>query len=140
MNMIRHRMSPRAVASVLAAMLLAVPAYADVPSAKPDYGLTRDTFTDTSNSPHAPAPAPAAPRPRTKRTRLDSKDFLSVHHANRHHERVNARDRHVVSAPLHPQRRRNPVTSFVYWWNGFVLKTFHTKFGTVLLGTVGAKS
>ena len=39
-----------------------------------------------------------------------------------------------------PPRRRNLVVKFVYWWNGWVIRTFHTKFGTVLLGTVGAET
>lgn len=45
-----------------------------------------------------------------------------------------------MAAITHPPKRRNPVSSFVYWWNGFVIKTFHTRVGTVMLGTIGAKS
>ncbi len=106
-------------------------------TAKPADGLTRDTFTDLTPQPHPPAPANAPVRTRTKRTRLDSKDFLSVHHTA--HHRVHAKKRTQVAA-TQPVRRRNPVVGFVFWWNGWVLKTFHTKVGTVMLGTVGAKS
>ena len=62
----------------------------------------------------------------------------------RHH----ARTQHPVAHPMKKQsalaartvKPRSPVVSFVYWWNGWVIRTFHTKVGTVLLGTVGAKA
>ncbi len=47
---------------------------------------------------------------------------------------------HAAAAPAPAPRRRNPVVGFVYWWNGWVVRTFHTKVGTVMLGTIGAKS
>ena len=129
----------RIFAAVAFATLLSIPAYGDAPASnKPGDGLTRDAFADPSAPPHAPAPAPSAPRPRSKRTRLDSKDFLSVHHV---HRRAHAKARtQVAVATPHTAKRRGPVVSFVYWWNGLVIKTFHTKVGTVMLGTIGAKS
>ncbi len=37
-------------------------------------------------------------------------------------------------------RNRAPLVSFIYWWNGWVVRTFHTRSGTVLYDTIGAKS
>ncbi len=39
-----------------------------------------------------------------------------------------------------PARPRAPLVSFIYWWNGWVVRTFHTRSGTVLLDTIGAKT
>lgn len=39
-----------------------------------------------------------------------------------------------------PRPRRNPAASFVFWWNGWVIRTLHTRVGTVMLGTIGAKT
>ena len=130
----------RAFGSLVFALSLASPAYGEtVAPNPPEEGLTRDTFTDPSTPPKAPAPSSSPRRTHTKRTQLDSKDFLSVHHARRHHGAARNRTRVAAAAPR-PPRRRNPVVGFVYWWNGWVMRTFHTKIGTVMLGTIGAKS
>ncbi len=128
---------PVAVSLVLA-VCLAVPVYGDtVAPVKPEDGLTRDTLTESTSPPHAPAPAPAPVRTHTQRTRLNSKHFRSAHHTRRRRHHRKSPTQVVVAAP---PRRRNPVVSFVYWWNGWVIKTFHTNVGTVMLGTVGAKT
>lgn len=138
----RRPVLTRAMASlVLAAFLVAPVRGEDPPPTSPDDGLTRETFTDPNTPAHPPEPKHTSGRARTRRTHLDSKDFLSVHHAHRH-ERAARKTATVASAasPSHPSRRRNPVVRFVYWWNGWVIRTFHTKVGTVMLGTIGAQS
>ena len=103
----------------------------------PDDGFTRESMAELGRPQATPPPRHGSVAATTRKsTRLDPKDFASVHH--RAPRRQPAPARAQVTVVKH-QPRRNPVVSFVYWWNGFVLKTFHTKNGTVMLKTIGAK-
>ena len=101
-----------------------------------DDGFTRETLTDFN----APEPAPF--------TAIPAASVEAAH--RRHYAKTAARHRRqlqqeragqgassiVVKAAPH----RNPVESFVFWWNGWVINTFHTKVGTVMLNSIGAKT
>ena len=137
--MMRRPVLTRTVIFLALAVASVVPAYGeDPPPANPDDGLTRETFTDPNAPAHPPEPTHTVAHAHRRRTHLRSKNYVSVHHARRHHRTAKNPARIVASS--RPPRRRNPVVRFVYWWNGWVIRTFHTKFGTVLLGTVGAES
>ena len=97
-------------------------------------GLTRDSLSDFG----APEPAPAVQSvpvgSPVARARTHSRTFTH-HHAVRRRP-VRSSIRVVKRVPA----RRNPVASFVYWWNGWVIRTFHTTSGTVMLNHIGAKT
>ena len=99
-----------------------------------DGGLTRDSLSDFG----VPEPAPAVePVPV-----VSPVAYIRAHSSRRVRRRVAHRRaartsvRVVKSAPVH----RGPVVSFVYWWNGWVIRTFHTTDGTVFLKRIGAKA
>ena len=137
---------PSSVLALLASLLLAIPTgFSSPPSSLGEDpqspllsydGFTRETLADFN------APEPAAFRT------LSTASVEATH--RRHYAKTAARHRRQLrrerSGQPMPQvvvkgaPRRNPVQSFVYWWNGFVINTFHTKVGTVMLGTIGAKS
>ena len=110
-----------------------------------DDALTRESMADLH--PSGPAPSavtpmtPIRPLPSRVHSRVDPKDFVSRPHHPRHHPVAHG-DPKVGSKQVatRPPARRNPAARFVYWWNGWVIRTFHTKIGTVLLGTVGANT
>ena len=138
MQPLRQRVS--ATAAIVFTIAFAAPAYGE-PEVVEAYsftgGLTRDSLSDASlaSTPSKrPATVTAARRPTAT---TDPKDFASVHSHHRHHEVRQTRPQVVVTKG---SKHRNPVVGFVYWWNGWVIRTFHTKFGTVLLGTIGAKT
>ena len=104
----------------------------------PDDGFTRESMAELGRPQPTPPPRHGSVAATTRKsTQLDPKDFASVHHRSTHRRTAPARAQVTV---VKRQPRRNPVVSFVYWWNGFVLRTFHTKNGTVMLKTIGAKA
>ena len=101
------------------------------PALLSDDGFTRETLTEFN----APEPAPFA---------VDSAASVEAMH-RRHYAKTASRHRHQLQRERAAQHsssvivvkaapRRNPVESFVFWWNGWVIDTFHTKIGTVMLG------
>lgn len=133
------------IVALLACFLMAIPAgFSATPSLDDnpqpallgDDGFTRETLTDF-NAPEPPAFAA-----------VSTASVEETH--RRHYAKTAARHRRQLrrgrSGQSMPQvvvksaPRRNPVQSFVYWWNGWVINTFHTKVGTVMLGTIGAKT
>ncbi len=132
-------------AALLACFLSAIPAGVSAPPSSlgedpqsgllGDDGFTRETLTEFN----APEPAAFAT--------VSTASVQAMH--RRHYARTAARHRRQLqrerSGQSMPQvvvkstPRRNPVESFVFWWNGWVINTFHTKVGTVMLGTIGAK-
>lgn len=137
--------SAAGVVALLACLLLAIPsgasAVGDDKAPAPlaaDDGFTRETLSEFD----APEPAPFAPAAAASvETAPDGRDSQAAAHHHRrslrHHPAGHDPSQTVV---IRAVPRRSPVASFVYWWNGFVIKTFHTKVGTVMLGTVGAKT
>ncbi len=159
---------PRSKVALLAGLLAvnpggALPARAadtgdpkPTPPAHAEEGFTRESL-DSLGRPE-PTPAPSGPivsqrvatahvvAPRAARSQVDSKDFPArskastpIVHRVRIHSGAKREEAHIVVAKSRSPRR-NPVVSFVYWWNGFVIRTFHTKNGTVLLNRIGAKT
>ena len=96
-----------------------------------DDGLTRDSLSDHGNQESIPPTDPPVP------------SVGAMHHRKRsvrHYHRSHFLAAHQQSeVAVVKKNRRNPVESFVYAWNGWVIRTFHTKTGTVLLGHIGAK-
>ena len=110
-----------------------------------DDALTRESMADLNRaepvSPPVTPMIPLRPTPSRVHARMDPKDFVPRHHGARHlsvaKKGAEPVQRQVVA---HSNGHRNPAARFVYWSNGWVIRTFHTKVGTVLLGTVGAKT
>ncbi len=105
-----------------------------------DEGFTRESMAELGRPEPAPAPSGPIISPRIVRPEVDSKDFVPRRHPQVRRVRPVSTHSRLAAVQAHPNRRRNPVVSFVYWWNGLVIRKFHTRFGTVLLGTVGAKT
>ena len=109
-----------------------------------DDALTRENMADLGRPEPTPPPAGSmTPIPPTRsrvnskmKPHADPKDFAPRHRQFRYRESTWDQPQIVVQKRAH----RNPAVNFVYWWNGWVIRNFHTKFGTVLLGTVGAKT
>ena len=109
-----------------------------------DDALTRESMADLGRPGSTPPPTgPMTPIPPTRsrvnsksRSHVDPKDYAPRHRQFRYREPARDQPQVVIQKHTH----RNPAASFVYWWNGWVIRNFHTKFGTVLLGTVGAKT
>ena len=125
------------------------------PSGTGDGLLTRDAL----DAPETPKPAPTNPVPAShatarrnsaqRQTATEGKKRATTYAtiSHRHHRhRGKPRADTVVAAnggtipARKPARQRAPLVSFIYWWNGWVVRTFHTRSGTVLLDTVGAKT
>ena len=125
------------------------------PSGTGDGLLTRDAL----EAPETPKPAAVSTTPprhsnahhdgtsrrtSTASTKRTATYATITHHQHRH--RAKSRSDTTVVAnnatiPVRkPARPRAPLVSFIYWWNGWVVRTFHTRSGTVLLDTVGAKT
>ena len=111
------------------------------PSFPVEDGLTRESLTDpqTQSAPPAKVPSSAAVGLGERRS------TAARARAFRRHRRRLAQAHHTPSGPQvtifkTAPRRRNPAVRFVYWWNGWVIRTLHTKVGTVMLGTIGAKT
>ena len=120
-------------------------------------GLTRealdtppaDTSRPTSATPAPPATASArrtTHRATTAGSSARNKNTyasISRHHRRRHAKKSGAT---LVAKNTSPAKRqasakpRAPLVSFIFWWNGWVVRTFHTRSGTVLLDTIGAKT
>ncbi len=103
-----------------------------------DGGFTRETLMEFD----APEPAPFAPVPTAS---VQSTDESTRAYSAARRRRHTRRHRQVAKSPaavvvVKAAPRRNPVSSFVYWWNGWVIRTFHTKIGTVMLDKIGAKT
>ncbi len=132
-----------AVAAVVLATTLVTPVRGEVDvieayTVTSGGGLTRDSLSD-ANLTQTRAPRTANhSTARRRRARTDPKDFVASRPHRHPREARQSGSRVAATSPT--TKRRNPAASFVYWWNGWVIRTFHTKFGTVLLGTVGAKS
>ena len=116
-------------------------------------GLTRDALDAAPvATPAANAPAPlttTASRRSTRRTATGgrkSQTYATFSHHRRHRRAKRREATQVASASFSAKRKpaaakpRAPLVSFIYWWNGWVVRTFHTRSGTVLLDTIGAKS
>ncbi len=102
-----------------------------------DDGFTRETLKELT----APEPAPFATVPTASVEAMHRRHYAKTaarHRRELRRERAGQSPSQVVVVKAAP--RRNPVQSFVYWWNGWVIDTFHTKVGTVMLGTIGAKT
>ena len=117
-------------------------------------GLTRDAL----ETPEAPKPAPAdslshrstARRNSTQRRTVTESTKRSATYATipHRHRRHRAKSQFTTTAVANrsetrvrkPAKQRAPLVSFIFWWNGWVMRTFHTRSGTVLLDSVGAKS
>ena len=110
----------------------------DKPLLSNDDGFTRESLTEFD----APEPAPFALAPAASVDEMASEGHARRMAARRRHrlhrQQASQNTPQVVVAK--PAKRRNPAESFVYWWNGWVIRTFHTKAGTVLLASVGAKA
>ena len=106
--------------------------------------FTRESMAELGRPP-APTPAPVAATarhsyPHARRARPDPKDAV-VHHVRfRRREPEESKPQVATQTHARTHSHRNPVASFIYGWNGWVIRTFHTRFGTVLLGTVGAQT
>ena len=100
-------------------------------------GFTRESMAALGQPDPAPVPTGPIVSPPVVRSLVDSRHHVIRHRHAMHVQRVRMVSR-VAAIRLRPHRR-NPVVSFVYWWNGFLIRRFHTKFGTVMLHTVGAK-
>lgn len=86
-------------------------------------GLTRDTLEEAAR------PLPPDARPRRSST---------VARKNRaFHRRTVAPTAAVEHWPR--PHRRNVFVSFIYAWNGWIIHTFHTTTGTVMLRRIGFK-
>ena len=152
----RHLAPPTlGLAAVLACLVVAMPddpaLAADLGSDKPtvphaaDDAMTRESMADLNRaepaSPAVTSMTPIRPTPSRVHARVDSKDFVPRHQNPRHRPVVRSSPKTgQTQAAGQASRRRNPAVRFVYWWNGWVIRTFHTKIGTVLLGKVGAKA
>ena len=118
-------------------------------------GLTRDAL----ETPAAPqpstnnAPQHVAARHTTRhrdttvaRTSKKTKSYATIsRHRYRHRSKSRSHDALTASnnrttPPRRTTLNRAPLVSFIYWWNGWVVRTFHTRSGTVLLDSIGAKS
>ena len=125
------------------------------PSGTGDGLLTRDAL-DTPETPKpAPAPAPSHPtaarqNSTQRRTAVQSTKHSGTYATVSHHHRRHRGTAHYSATAVasrgatipvrKPARPRAPLVSFIFWWNGWVMRTFHTRSGTVLLDTVGAKT
>ena len=120
----------------------AVPEKPTAPVHSMETGFTRESMEALGKT--EPEAKPVVARKRTairakRLRRLRQKRYAA---RQRRLRRVRARQQQRQAQPsavVKASRRRNPVESFIYGWNGWVMDTFHTKFGTVLLGTIGAK-
>ena len=99
-----------------------------------DGGFTRETLQEFD----APEPAPFAAVPTVTVQESDQPVRYRHRPQVRRQRQVTQSQPQVVVVKAAP--RRNPVESFVYWWNGWVVRTFHTRNGTVLLDKIGAKA
>ena len=98
-------------------------------------GLLREGLNESSHPQAAPVlviKPSSVPKPQSGRT-------TTLRQTRVQHPVVHTAKNQPTST-LRPAKPRSPVISFVYWWNGLVIKTFHTKIGTVMLGTIGAKA
>ena len=144
-----------AIAAVTFSVALAVPAYCQnpilppaspPPPASPNDGLTRESLNEPSAPTHAAvtrSATAATARKHRERAEIDPKDFVAIHRPHRHREVAEHRPaakKQAIVAVSKPAARRNPVESFVFWWNGWVVRNFHTRNGTVLFDKIGAKS
>ncbi len=126
------------LAVILALLAAALPLRAAPLSPAPawsDGGLTRDSIAEATR----PQPSPSAKGRRTsarRRTQTDPKDFGGSAVASRQARPASP----LPVVTVQKRANRSPVTGFIYWWNGWVIRTFHTRVGTVLLGTIGAKT
>ena len=106
-----------------------------------DDGFTRESMAELGRP--APTPVPKggiAASTRRKHAEIDSKDFVAVHYPVRHHRVAREKPEKPQITVVKHKPHRNAVVSFVYWWNGLVIRRLHTKVGTVMLGTIGAQS
>ena len=89
-------------------------------------------------------PEPPPLRPALAATTDESPSASESPTVARHHHRLRHRPQAVEDRPhdvvIKSTHHRNPMESFVYWWNGWVVRNFHTRNGTVMLDTIGAKS
>ena len=86
-------------------------------------GLTRDTLEDAAR------PSPPNVQPRRSSGVVRYRPAL----------RTRPVMRAAAAARWQPPGRRNVFVSFIYAWNGWVIHTFHTTTGTVLLRRIGFK-
>lgn len=94
-----------------------------------DGGLTRNSLEEA-----AQAPPPVSSRP-PRRVRREV-----VVRSRRDSRAVERQSRPSSGVVRYRQpRRRNLFVSFVYAWNGWVIHTFHTTKGTVMLKRIGFK-
>ena len=110
----------------------------DRPLLSAEDGFTRESLMEFD----APEPAPFAPAPAAS-VATGSEDSPAGRGAARRRRRLRRRQAAQTPPPVvvvQVPRHRNPVEGFVYWWNGWVIRNLHTKIGTVMLGTVGAKT
>ena len=107
----------------------------------PSAGFTRDSM-DALDHPEA-APAPTKPHPSLSPSAPpanSTRASTAADQVKRGHRRT-VRSNSEVTKPAASAKRprpRNPIARFIYWWNGWVITAFHTKFGTVLYGSIGA--
>ena len=99
-----------------------------------DGGFTRETLMEFD----APEPAPFAAVPTVSVEETDQPASFRHRHRTKRHSRAIQSQPSVVVIKAAP--KRNPVESFVYWWNGWVVRTFHSRNGTVMLDKIGAKA
>lgn len=99
-----------------------------------DGGFTRETLMEFD----APEPAPFAAVPNVSVEEADQPTHFRHRHRTKRHPQTTQGQPSAVVIKAPP--KRNPVESFVYWWNGLIVRTFHTRNGTVLLDKIGAKA
>ena len=92
-------------------------------------------------SPAVAAQSEASPTPgaELKHRRHHAVAVTHRHRRTHHHEPV-THDEPAVAEQPHHHRSHNFVVRFVSWWNGWVERTFHTKIGTVPLGSADTES
>ena len=118
-------------------LLAANPAAPDLKPASPE-PMMEDGFTRESLSEiNAPESIPPTDPPESPAS-LPRHHHALVRHPRhaRHLSPTHGETREAAVKPHH----RNPVESFVYAWNGWVIRTFHTKTGTVLFDRIGARA
>ena len=105
-----------------------------------DDGFTRDSITTldqpaaTSASPNRSSHPTTSSKVNSAKTRTAANRLHLRHRRGKHSKPVAAQSVAVTTKA----RPRSAVGRFIYWWNGWVIRNFHTKNGTVLYDKVGA--
>ena len=102
-------------------------------------GFTRDSMATLDQPQATPVPTGSLPSLPPTPSKVNSTRALFQRRQAQSSRSAHTKS-HVSQPPVVSKkpRPRNAVARFVYWWNGMIITAFHTKFGTVLYGTIGA--